>query len=50
MILVLKEHAVKEGRYTEEQIFYALKQAETGTPVAVLIAPIRFRAHVLPLE
>jgi len=31
---VLKEHAVKKGRYTEEQIAYALKQAETGTPVA----------------
>lgn len=31
MILVPKEHAVKKSRYTEEQIAYALKQAETGT-------------------
>ena len=37
MILVLKEHAVKKSRYTEEQIAYALKQAETGTPVAEVI-------------
>jgi len=32
-----KEQAVKKGRYTEEQIAYALKQAETGTPVAEVI-------------
>jgi len=25
---------VKKSRYTEEQIAYALKQAETGTPFA----------------
>lgn len=25
---------MKKSRYTEEQISYALKQAETGTPVA----------------
>lgn len=37
MILVLKEHAVKKSRYTEEQIAYALKQAETGTPVAEVL-------------
>ena len=37
MILVLKEHAVKKSRFTEEQIAYALKQAETGTPVAEVI-------------
>jgi putative transposase len=35
--LVLKEHAVKKSRYTEEQIAYALKQAETGTPVAEVL-------------
>ncbi len=32
-----KEHAVKKSRYTEEQIAYAMKQAETGTPVAEVI-------------
>jgi putative transposase len=40
VILVLKEHAVKKSRYTEEQIAYALKQAETGTPVAEVIRRI----------
>jgi putative transposase len=34
---MLKEHAVKKSRYTEEQIAYATKQAETGTPVAEVI-------------
>jgi len=28
---------VKKGRYTEEQITYALKQAETGVPVAEVL-------------
>jgi hypothetical protein len=37
VILVLKEHAVKKSRYTEEQIAYALKQAVTGTPVAEVL-------------
>jgi putative transposase len=37
---VLKEHAVKKSCYTEEQIAYALKQAETGTPVAEVIRRI----------
>jgi len=32
--LVLKGHTVKKGRSTEEQIAYALNQAETRTPVA----------------
>lgn len=32
-----KEHTVKKSRYTEEQIAYAMKQAETGTPVAEVI-------------
>ena len=29
-----RSHAVKKSRYTHEQIAYALKQAELGTPVA----------------
>jgi putative transposase len=37
VVLVLKEHAVKKSRYTDEQIAYALKQAETGIPVAEVI-------------
>ena len=37
---MLKEHAVKKCRYTEEQIAYAMKQAETGTPVAEVIRRI----------
>jgi len=28
---------MRKSRYTEEQIAYALKQAETGTPVAEVI-------------
>lgn len=28
---MLKEHAVKKSRFTDEQIAYAMKQAETGT-------------------
>jgi len=35
-----KEHVVKKSRYTEEQIAYALRQAETGTPVAEVIRRI----------
>lgn len=27
-------HAVKKSKFTEEQIAYALKQAELGTPAA----------------
>lgn len=37
MNLILKEHAVKKSRFTDEQIAYAMKQAETGTPVAEVI-------------
>jgi|TARA_R110000824_G_C15217612_1_gene677260 putative transposase len=33
----MKERAMKKSRYTEEQIAYAMKQAETGTPVAEVI-------------
>jgi putative transposase len=32
-----KELDMKKSRYTEEQIAFALKQAETGTPVAEVI-------------
>jgi putative transposase len=32
-----KELEMKKSRYTEEQITFALKQAETGTPVAEVI-------------
>jgi putative transposase len=32
-----EERAVKKTRFTEEQIAFALKQAETGTPVAEVI-------------
>jgi len=32
-----EEQAVKKSRYTEEQISYALRQAETGTSVAEVI-------------
>jgi putative transposase len=32
-----KEQAVKKSRFTEEQIAFALKQAETGTPVAEVL-------------
>ena len=34
---MLKEHAAKQSEYTEGQIAYAMKQAETGTPVAEVI-------------
>jgi hypothetical protein len=32
-LLFLKEGARKRKRYTDEQIAFALRQAETGTPV-----------------
>ena len=34
---MLKGHAVKKSQYTEEQIAYALKLAETGTAVAEVL-------------
>ena len=43
MILLKTEHAVKKSRYTDEQIAYALRQAETGTPVAEVIRWMRLR-------
>jgi hypothetical protein len=42
VILLLKDHAVKKSRYTEEQIAYALKQAETGTPAVDLVGTRKF--------
>lgn len=40
-----------KSRYTEEQIAYALKQAETGTPVAEVIRRMGISEQdVLPLE
>ena len=36
--------AVKNGRFTEEKIAYALHQAETGTSVAEVIRKIGMRA------
>ena len=42
---------MKKSRFTEEQIAFALKQAETGTPVAEVAAPDgHHRADILPLE
>ncbi len=35
-----RSRAVKKSRFTEEQIAFALKQAETGTPVAEVIRRI----------
>ncbi len=32
-----EEQTVKKSKFTEEQISFALKQAETGTPVAEVI-------------
>jgi putative transposase len=36
-----KELEMKRSRYTDEQIAFALKQAETGTPVAEFIRRMR---------
>ncbi len=42
---------MKKTRHTDEQIAFALKQAETGTPVAKVIRRMGdLRADVLPLE
>jgi putative transposase len=38
---------MKKTRYTEEQIAYALRQAETGTPVGEVIRDGHFHADVL---
>ncbi|GHH16804.1 hypothetical protein GCM10008023_21250 [Sphingomonas glacialis] len=38
---------MKKSKYTDEQIAFALKQAETGTPVAEVIrlsTPVGFQA------
>ena len=42
---------MKKSRYTEEQIAFALKQAETGTPVAEVLRRMGdLGADLLPLE
>lgn len=41
---------MKKSRYTEEQIAFALKQAETGTLVAEVIRRMACRSNLLPLE
>lgn len=33
---------MKKSRFTEEQIAFALKQAETGTPVAEVLRRMRY--------
>jgi hypothetical protein len=38
--LIEEDFAMKKTKYTEEQIAFALKQAETGTPVAEVIRKI----------
>ncbi len=45
------DFAMKKTKYTEEQIAFALKQAETGTPVQEVIRKMgNFRADLLQLE
>src|SRR5690242_18025475 len=44
---------MKKGRYTEEQIAYALRQVELGTPVVEVVRKMgdgRQRADFLPVE
>ena len=42
---------MKKSRYTEEQVAYAVRLAESGTPVAQCVSPDRDRrGDVLPLE
>ena len=41
---------MKKSRHTEEQIAFALKQAETGTAVAEVIRDGNLGANVLPLK
>ena len=36
---------MKKSRYTDEQIAFALKQAETGTPVAEVIRRMGIRSR-----
>lgn len=38
---------MKKSRYTEGQISFALKQAETGTPVAEVIRRMRTAASLM---
>jgi len=48
-ILEGRSGAVKKNRFTEEQIAFALKRAETGMPVDEVVRRMGFRADVLPL-
>ncbi|SFF29567.1 Transposase [Methylobacterium sp. 13MFTsu3.1M2] len=41
---------MKKSRYTEEQIAFALKQAETGTPVAEVLRRMGISELDLPRE
>ena len=41
---------MKKSRYTEEQIAFALKQAETGTPVAEVIRRMGLTRLAHPLR
>ena len=41
---------MKKARYTEEQIGFALRQAETGTAVAEICRKMGIGSDVLPLE
>ena len=41
---------MKRSKFSEEQIAYALRQAESGTPVRMLPADRRQRGHVPHLE
>ena len=41
---------MKKPRYTEEQIAYALRQAETGTPVVEMIRRMGISEHIQSLR
>jgi putative transposase len=39
---------MRSSKFTEEQIAFALKQAETGTPVKEVIRKIFLQSHFYP--
>ena len=41
---------MKKTRFTDEQIAFALRQAETGTSVQAVIRKMGISEHLLPLE
>ena len=45
-----KELEMKKSRYTDEQIAFALKQAETGTPVAEVIRRMGISEQTFTVE